>query len=1374
VLKPSVFKFLLTIAAALILQSKAFAAPALTITGINATGSSGNGITSGALTYGQTGVVLYGFSITCTTASSTVSAIRLTSGTTVANYFTGLKLYSSTTNNYTTGTLTLVGSAAASNGQVDITSMNQAFTTTGSASTKYYFLVGDYTVQGATPGTIQFTYNTFTATNNPTVSTSTTTGNNFTLSPPVVTISSYTTGVYTGSSVLAGNTYDLFGFTLSYSAPTNMHALQIDISYPSGGENFTAGYVSSVSLIDASTGTTAAHISGVQNNGGAINIQFDGSAMSTTTNYLVRVTFVSSFTAHHPTAFGMCINSATSTNAASNVCQNASNCTISSYTSICGSTFYGAQLADWIGTSSDDWNNANNWSPAAVPGAHDVARIGVTYPFLFLPVVHTSPTTVNVGSIIFGDTYAGLFTTVGVTVNSGYILNVNGDITLQSDAQSYRNHPANLAGAGTIYAVNLNVFTSNTAATHAISQVVNSSVTTLTLSGNVVLTTDATSSSIAYNSTFNVTGGTVTVAGDLKSTNASANSVSSFNVTPTATATLKLQDPTALSSLSATGTNVVSFNNTGATVEYSGTAQTIYTDASITGLSGGVSYQNLSFSGSGIKTAMSGNLNVSGDFTNTLSNDASNYPDLSAPTVNFNGTIAQTLKGGSGNGTTFYNVTISGASTKTMSTGGFNVASTGVLTMSGSSTSTILNANGILTLKSDANGSAAVATIPTGPKITGNLNVQRFYQGGTTFDAVKNRFKERGYRIISSAVNTGTLVGGNSVYSLSYIAGPTAGLTASASSTTNAFVTGATGGNTSAGNPTLYLYRENRATTNASFTGGNFIGINNIGTSTIGTTDPVYTSISTLPVGNGVLFFFRGNATDWVHRTASPFVAPENVTLTATGNLNQGSIAVKDWYTPSSSSLGYTSTAGSTVTGFNMIGNPYASTIDVDKVSTGGITATNVDPTIYVLDPVTNQYLTFSTSTHTGTFNGKIASGQGFFVKALPSTPASPGPATFTFNESCKAATTQLTGGNLLMGAPVQQEVSKLLRLKIAADSLNYDEIVIGFKSSATAKFNGYEDAKDLGGMGAIEGITSFSTDSIPVPLAINFLPLPKQTQTIVRLGVTATVSRQFTLQRVALDALPKIYEVWLMDRYSKDSLDLRANNSYIFNVNLSDTASYGNNRFSIIIRQNKALDVHMLNFTATKATSGALVAWKTENEENYTNFTVQRSTDNGITYDVMGGFASNGQGAYNFTDKNPAKAVDLYRLKIEDLNGTISYSKAIPLTYGDAVTASSNISVYPNPAVGTINLAIKPDTRANLLSGVQSINKTQGLQQQTSNQSYAIKIVSINGSVVKSATSSQPTWQDDVGTLTPGTYIIQVVNNTDKSVVGKTTFVKK
>ncbi len=676
------------------------------------------------------------------------------------------------------------------------------------------------------------------------------------------------------------------------------------------------------------------------------------------------------------------------------------------------------------------------------------------------------------------------------------------------------------------------------------------------------------------------------------------------------------------------------------------------------------------------------------------------------------------------------------------------------------------------TLQSDQYGSAAIGSVPVGanpsPSLVGTYNVERYLQGGTTYDAVKKRWVERNYRIISSAVNTGTQVNSNNVYALNYIVGATAGQTTAASSATNAFITGAVGGSTSAGNPSTYLYRENRAISNASFTSGNFIGITNITSpSAIGTSDPGTWSI---PVGNGVLFFFRGAATNWATRTAAPFIAPENVTLTQTGILNQGSITVKDWYTPSSGNLGYTTASGNSAynRGFNMVGNPYPSTINWDKVNTGGITATNIDPSIYVLDPVSNQYNSYSSSTHVGnpvTFTGDIASGQGFFVRASGTG------AVLTFNETAKTPTTQLTGGNLLMGAPVQQEVAKLMRLKLFADSNNYDDILIAFKSSANTKYNGYEDARDLGGMGALEGLSSFSSDG--VPLAINSVPYPKQAPMVIKLSVTATISRQFTLKRTILDSLPKIYEVWLMDKFAKDSLDLRNNNSYVFNIDLSDTTTYGDNRFTVVIRQNKALGVHLLDFTATKATDGSLVSWKTENEEKYTNFSIERSTDNGVTYDVLGGFLSAAQGTYNFTDKSPVKGVDIYRLKTEDLNGTISHSQNVSLTYGSSAqaVASSNINVYPNPTRGTINLAIKPDTRANLLSGIQGLNKNPSLA--APSQSYAIKIVNITGSVVKSANSSQPSWQDDVGTLQPGTYIIQVVNNNDKTVVGKTTFVK-
>src|SRR5262249_1967953 len=147
-----------------------------------------------------------------------------------------------------------------------------------------------------------------------------------------------------------------------------------------------------------------------------------------------------------------------------------------------------------------------------------------------------------------------------------------------------------------------------------------------------------------------LTGGTAAITGAIQTTN-TAGTTSSFIVLPTTMATLQLANTTALSGLSSTGTNVVTFNNTGTTIQYSGAAQTIYTSASITGLSSGVTYQNIAFSGTGVKTALSGNLNIAGNFTNTLANDGSNYLALGSPVVNFTGTT-QTLAGGSGNGTT--------------------------------------------------------------------------------------------------------------------------------------------------------------------------------------------------------------------------------------------------------------------------------------------------------------------------------------------------------------------------------------------------------------------------------------------------------------------------------------------------------------------------------------------------------------------------------------------------------------------------------------------------------------------------------------------------------------------------------------------------
>jgi len=354
-----------------------------------------------------------------------------------------------------------------------------------------------------------------------------------------------------------------------------------------------------------------------------------------------------------------------------------------------------------------------------------------------------------------------------------------------------------------------------------------------------------------------------------------------------------------------------------------------------------------------------------------------------------------------------------------------------------------------------------------------------------------------------------------------------------------------------------------------------------------------------------------------------------------------------------------------------------------------------------------------------------------------------------------------------------------LLRLKLIKDAYNYDDIAIGFNASATTAYNNQIDSKYFEGINSAEGLSSFSSDSIQ--LSVNIVPLPKQGPLVIRLNIEAANSGPFTLDRTQLDSIAPIYDIWLVDRFAKDSLNLRTGTSYAFNVDKNNSATFGANRFEVIIRQNPALGMHLLSFDAVIAANTAALTWTTENEESATIFAAERSIDNGASFYMLDTLTSNGSGAYSYTDKTPLDGSDMYRIKITDMNGAVSYSNIASLSFGGSIaassTATSNISIYPNPSNGIINLSISQNSDGTT-AGTQkqltsTITKNFAASTSVGAASYDIKIFNINGSVLKEASSSSANWQANVSSLSPGTYIIQVINNNDKTTVGKTTFIK-
>jgi hypothetical protein len=380
-----------------------------------------------------------------------------------------------------------------------------------------------------------------------------------------------------------------------------------------------------------------------------------------------------------------------------------------------------------------------------------------------------------------------------------------------------------------------------------------------------------------------------------------------------------------------------------------------------------------------------------------------------------------------------------------------------------------------------------------------------------------------------------------------------------------------------------------------------------------------------------------------------------------------------------------------------------------------------------------------------------IASGQGFFIQTTAAGQ------TLSFRETAKTSTQPCSCGlHNLMGKPVEfaARPEPLLRLKLSRDSINTDEIVIRMNNQSSTRFVENEDAQDMGGgSNALVSLSAFSADS--VPLAINFLPFPGKQQQVIPLLADATSSGLYQLARTQLDNMPALYDVWLKDAFTADSLDLKANSVYQFNIDKSNPATFAIGRFTLVFRQDTAYAYHLLDFTATKVSTArqVQVVWKTANEQNYTNFTVERSTDGGKTFGVIGGLQGTGAGTYSLLDKNPLIGQNFYRLKQEDINNTITYSKVVEIQYAYlSDNLNPKISVFPNPTANVINLQMDPGLKVS---------------------AYHIRIINALGAVVKESTFQQASWNANISNLKPGSYLVQVTNNNDKSLVGIANFVK-
>lgn len=233
--------------------------------------------------------------------------------------------------------------------------------------------------------------------------------------------------------------------------------------------------------------------------------------------------------------------------------------------------------------------------------------------------------------------------------------------------------------------------------------------------------------------------------------------------------------------------------------------------------------------------------------------------------------------------------------------------------------------------------------------------------------------------------------------------------------------------------------------------------------------------------------------------------------------------------------VSYTATADS---GWNLVGNPYAATIDWDDAASW--TKTNIDNTIYIWDPSTNQYKTWNGTTG-DLGNGLISPFQGFWVKANDTSPS------LIVTEDAKT-----TGGNFV-GKANSTATNPAPKFSLTiSDDVNRTSTHFMFSESASIN----KDNKDAYRLVPPPGIPSYlDLSSISEQLdrfSINNLPrkfgMPIEIPLFLDVyenGFSVDKPLHFLFEDI--DNIPNGWSIYLVDTKTNTEIDLLENDTYLF-----------------------------------------------------------------------------------------------------------------------------------------------------------------------------------------------------------------------------------
>lgn len=334
----------------------------------------------------------------------------------------------------------------------------------------------------------------------------------------------------------------------------------------------------------------------------------------------------------------------------------------------------------------------------------------------------------------------------------------------------------------------------------------------------------------------------------------------------------------------------------------------------------------------------------------------------------------------------------------------------------------------------------------------------------------------------------GTSSGGDPIWH--YVSLPVTGITAASFNTNN-----------------LVQYVESLVTTADNYTG--WVAYDGYQYST-GNTLPAY-SFSTLDIGKGYNYYYGSDQT-----------------FTITGTFN-----IADQAIPLTCGTGFPDYQG-----YNLIGNPFAATIDWNSVTV----PVDVNDAIYFTNNGTISSYVNGIGDLGGT--GSIPPLQGFFVKAEANSSITLPASARTYDQF------QLRYKKGIEATTSGSDTISFVRLKIGNPS-DSTELVVRFNAKATYGFDKQFDAYKFS---KTSGAVSMWTSTGTISYSINGLPFP-ETSIDLPVGVNVKVAGTYRVSSPELNKLDN-YNITLKDINTGQTVDLKSGGSIDFNASTGLTES--------------------------------------------------------------------------------------------------------------------------------------------------------------------------------------------------------------------------